>query len=169
MKTLAILTVDLWACDGAYAVPSPGCKQTPTITSTNYTMQVNNKSREYYVKLPENYDKNHPYRLVFTLHALGGTATDVVQGGGGYLPFYGLPPLANNTAIFVVPNGINGGWGNAGGEDIMFIDQLLKLVEGDLCVDQSLRFSTGFSYGAAVLFDRLLPSQGVPRCFSALR
>jgi poly(3-hydroxybutyrate) depolymerase len=60
--------------------------------------------------------------------------------------------LTNNSAIFVVPNGLNNGWGNAGGEDITFFDNMVKTVEADLCVDTTLRFSTGFSYGGAMSY-----------------
>jgi poly(3-hydroxybutyrate) depolymerase len=108
------------------------------------------------MKLPDRYDKDRPYRLIFTWHKLGGRATKIVNGEdpnrGGALPYYGLLPLVNNSAIFVVPNGLNNGWGNAGGEDITFFDNMVKTIEADLCVDTRLRFSTGFSYGGAMSF-----------------
>ncbi|KAI1463761.1 alpha/beta-hydrolase [Daldinia caldariorum] len=142
--------------DLAVADKSAGCGNDPKIGSQTYTMTVNGKSRQYIMKLPDNYDKTHPYWLVFLWHPLGGTATRIVQGEdpnrGGILPYYGLSPLANNSAIFVVPNGLNNGWGNAGGEDLTFFDEMVKTVEADLCVDTNLRFSTGFSYGGAMSF-----------------
>lgn len=135
---------------------SAGCGKDPTISSKTYTMTVNGKQRQYIMMLPDRYDKNQPYRLIFTWHPRGGSATKIVQGEdinhGGALPYYGLPPLSNNSAIFVVPNGLNNGWANSGGEDITFFDQMVKAVEADLCVDTTLRFSTGFSYGAAMSF-----------------
>lgn len=42
--------------------------------------------------------------------------------------------------------------GNQGGEDVTFFDNLVKTVEADLCVETTLRFSTGFSYGGAMSF-----------------
>ena len=42
--------------------------------------------------------------------------------------------------------------GNSGGEDVTFFDNLVKTVEADLCVETTLRFSTGFSYGGAMSF-----------------
>ncbi|KAM7189315.1 alpha/beta-hydrolase [Naviculisporaceae sp. PSN 640] len=138
------------------AAPSAGCGKAPTITSTRYNININGKNREYFVKLPDNYDRNRAYRLVFTWHQLGGSAQKIVNGEnpnqGGVLPYYGLPPLANNSAIFVVPNGLNQGWGNQGGEDVTFFDKLVERIEADLCVETSLRFSTGFSYGGAMSF-----------------
>jgi len=141
------------------AKPSSGCGNTPklvtaTSTTTPLTMTVNSKSRQYFVKLPQNYDKNHPYRLIYTLHALGGTASQVVAGTGGYLPWYGIPALVNDTlnAIYVAPNGLSNGWANSGGEDITFISQMNKVLSQDLCIDENLRFSTGFSFGASLSY-----------------
>ncbi|KAJ8126229.1 hypothetical protein O1611_g7409 [Lasiodiplodia mahajangana] len=71
----------------AAAKPSPGCGNAPTLTggpSTAHNLTVNGKPRSFFLGVPENYDKDHPYRLIFTLHALGGTASQVVGGTGGY-------------------------------------------------------------------------------------
>jgi poly(3-hydroxybutyrate) depolymerase len=138
------------------AEKSAGCGKAPTISSKSYTMTVNGKQRQYIMKLPDRYDKDRPYRLIFTWHQLGGSAQKIVNGEdpnkGGALAYYGLPPLSNNSAIFVVPQGLNNGWGNQGGEDITFFDQMVKTIEDDLCVDTNLRFSTGFSYGGAMSY-----------------
>ncbi|KAI0536207.1 carbohydrate esterase family 1 protein [Xylaria digitata] len=141
------------------AQPSPGCGNapkliTPDAAKTPLTLTSNSKTRQYYVKMPSSYDKDHPYRLILTLHALGGNAQQVTVGTGGYLPWYGMPDMVNDTlsAVYVAPNGLNNGWGNQGGEDITFIRQVIKAVEDDLCIDQNLRFSTGFSYGAAMSY-----------------
>ncbi len=138
---------------------SAGCGSAPKLVTANSTQMalttmVNNKTRQYFVKLPDNYDNKHAYRLVFTLHALKGSAQQVVAGTGGYLPWYGLPPLVNDSlgAVFVAPDGLNNGWANIGGEDITFISNVMHTLGDDLCVDESLRFSTGFSYGAAMSY-----------------
>jgi poly(3-hydroxybutyrate) depolymerase len=153
----AAVVLLLWmSLSNVFAEKSAGCGKTPTITSKSYTMTVNGKQRQYIMKIPDRYDKDHPYRLIFTWHQLGGSAQKIVAGEdinrGGALPYYGLASLSNNSAIFVVPNGLNNGWGNAGGEDITFFDNMVKTIEGDLCVDTNLRFSTGFSYGGAMSF-----------------
>ncbi|KAK4154792.1 putative feruloyl esterase C [Chaetomidium leptoderma] len=139
--------------------PSPGCGNQPKLvtsssTTTPLTLTVNSKARNFFVALPQNYNASHPYRFIFTLHALGGNAGQVVAGTGGYVPYYGLPPLINDTtgAIYVAPNGLNNGWQNQGGEDVAFLRDVIRTVEADLCVDQDLRFSTGFSYGAAMSY-----------------
>ncbi|KAL5313186.1 hypothetical protein ACEPPN_018919 [Leptodophora sp. 'Broadleaf-Isolate-01'] len=153
---LAAVFVILASLDFVLAAKSAGCGKAPTITSKTYTTTVNGKQRQYIMKLPSGYDQNRAYRLIFTWHQLGGSATKIVNGEdpnkGGVLPYYGLLPLSNNSAIFVVPDGLNSGWANSGGEDISFYDAMVKTVEADLCVDTSLRFSTGFSYGAAMSY-----------------
>ena len=138
---------------------SAGCGKTPTITTKTYTVAVNGKQRQYHVKVPDSYDNGRPYKLIFTFHELSGSMDRVVKGGNGRGQpdaYYGLPPLANNSAIFVVPNGTgasnNLGWPNSGGEDVTFFDQMSKVVEADLCVDTGLRFSTGFSFGGGMSF-----------------
>jgi poly(3-hydroxybutyrate) depolymerase len=156
-KTLAAAAILALTWAGAViAESSAGCGKTPTIKSQQYTMQVNGKQREYIMKLPDNYDQDRPYRLVFLWHQRGGSATKIVQGenpnAGGVVPYYGLPPLANNSAIFVVPNGLNSGWANTGGEDTTFFDQMVETIEADLCVDTNLRFATGFSWGGGMSY-----------------
>ncbi|KAK4184909.1 family 1 putative carbohydrate esterase [Podospora australis] len=150
----SLLLLALSAAGAVSAARSPGCGKTPTIRNGQYTMTVNGKQREYIVRLPDNYDRNKAYRFVFTFHALGGNAQQIANGGGGTLAYYGLPPLmtGDNAAIFVSPNGLNQGWANTGGEDITFVDNIVKTIEADLCVEQSLRFATGFSYGGAMSY-----------------
>lgn len=66
--------------------------------------------------------------------------------------YYGLRALAGESAIFVAPQGLNAGWPNSGGSDVTFVDQVLSQVENQLCVDQTQRFATGFSYGGAMSY-----------------
>lgn len=137
------------------AANSPGCGKAATITNGQYTMTVNGKTRNYFVNIPSNYDQNNPYRIIYEWHPLFSSAQKIVDGEGqanGVLPYYGLKALSNDSTIFVVPDGLNEGWANQGGEDVTFFDQLVKTVESDLCVNDRLRFSTGFSYGGAMSF-----------------
>jgi poly(3-hydroxybutyrate) depolymerase len=138
------------------AARSPGCGKSATIKSQTYSTTINGKSRQYIIRLPNNYNNTRAYRLIFTWHQLGSSASSIAAGEdpnkGGVLAYYGLPPLANESAIFVVPNGISNGWANSGGEDVSFYDKMRDTVENDLCVDTSLRFHTGFSYGGGMSF-----------------
>ncbi|KAK1782678.1 Alpha/Beta hydrolase protein [Copromyces sp. CBS 386.78] len=137
---------------------SPGCGKGPTLRNgQTVNTNVNGKSRQYTLRLPDNYNQNTPYRLIFLWHQLGGSAQKIIQGEnpnqGGLLPYYGLPPLdTNKSAIYVVPQGLNAGWANQNGEDVTFFDNMLQSVSDGLCIDTNLVFSTGFSYGGAMSF-----------------
>ncbi|MBB6550389.1 lectin [Nonomuraea rubra] len=60
--------------------------------------------------------------------------------------------MSNNTAIFVAPQGLNNGWANSGGEDVTFVDDVIRRIEADLCVDTAQRFALGFSYGGGMSY-----------------
>ncbi|MEU7834393.1 cellulose binding domain-containing protein [Nonomuraea sp. NPDC049129] len=135
--------------------PSTGCGKAPGLASGTRSIQTGGKNRSYILKIPDSYDMNHPYRLVFGFHWLGGTATDVATGQTvqrDVWAYYGLLRLANNTTIFVAPQGFNNGWGNANGEDLTFVDDMVRQIEGALCVDTTQLFATGFSYGGAMSY-----------------
>lgn len=136
---------------------SAGCGKTPTLTSGKKTMTINEKPRQWILKIPNNYNKDRPHKLIFGLHWLLANFNDVSNGHSGILgqnvePYFGLDHLANGSAIFISPNGLNLGWANMGGEDVTFIDNMIKTVEADLCIDEKLRFATGFSYGGGLSF-----------------
>jgi len=126
-----------------------GCGKTPTLTSGTKTVTINGKQRRWILRIPDGYNNNQPYRLIFGLHWLNADMTSVDSGSA---PYYGLKALAKNSAIFVAPDGLNKGWANQGGEDITFIDTIRQQIENDLCVNEKLRFSLGFSYGAAMSY-----------------
>jgi poly(3-hydroxybutyrate) depolymerase len=153
---VAVACIVLASLRGVFAASSAGCGKSQTIKSQQYSMAVNGKTRNYIMKVPSNYDNSHPYRLIFTWHQLGGSAQKIANGEdpnhGGALPYYGLEAISNNSAIFVVPDGLNAGWGNQGGKDLAFFDKLVQTVESALCIDTTLRFSTGFSYGGAMSY-----------------
>jgi polyhydroxybutyrate depolymerase len=128
------------AAEGA-PVPSAGCGSTAAVEGGRLTIDVAGAAREYILELPEDYDPSRPYRLIFGWHWRGGTAEQVADG------FYGLQERAEGSAIFVSAEGIDAGWANPGGSDIAFLDAMLARLEGDLCIDQSRIFSTGWSYG----------------------
>jgi poly(3-hydroxybutyrate) depolymerase len=138
----------------AVLAASPGCGKAPTLRSGTYTIQSNGKNRSFILSVPDNYSNTTQYRLVFGYHWLGGTSQQVASGGsdGDVYAHYGLRRLANNTAIFVAPQGLNNGWGNSGGEDVTFTDDMIRRIENDLCVDTAQRFALGFSYGGAMSY-----------------
>ncbi|WP_035696811.1 cellulose binding domain-containing protein [Glycomyces tenuis] len=139
----------------AQASATAGCGQDPALTSGTHTIQSGGKSRSFILDIPSGYDRDHPYRLVFGFHWWGGTAQDVATGQAveaGAYAYYGLKRLAGDSTIFVAPQGLDNAWANSGGEDIAFVDDMIALIEGDLCVDTTQLFSLGFSYGGAMSY-----------------
>jgi poly(3-hydroxybutyrate) depolymerase len=140
------------AGDQTTQAATPGCGKAPTLRNGKLTIQSGGKSRSFILSIPDNYDNTRQYRLVFGFHWYGGTAEQVAGGGsdGDVYAHYGLRRLANNSTIFVAPQGLNNGWANSGGEDVRFVDDMISRIGGDLCVDTGQVFALGFSYGAGM-------------------
>ncbi|SDT14961.1 cellulose binding domain-containing protein [Actinoplanes derwentensis] len=124
-----------------------GCGKAPTLRDGTYTIQSGGRARTYILRLPAGYTSTQAYRLVVGLHWLNGSANDVLGNG-----FYGLQQRSGNSAIFIAPQGLDAGWANTGGRDVTLVDDILRTVENDLCVDTSQRFALGFSYGGAMSY-----------------
>src|SRR5256714_9176558 len=102
------------------AAATAGCGKAPSLASGTHSIQSSGQNRSYILRVPNNYDGNHGYRLIFGFHWVGGTAGDVDSGGTDAYnwSYYGLRRLADNAGngtIFVAPQGINNGWANSGG------------------------------------------------------
>jgi len=138
------------------AVPSAGCGKTPTLKNGNITIDSGGASRMYVLRLPSNYDNNHPYRLIISYHGANGHATDIASGG-----FFGLSSLSNNSTIFIAPDGVNTQWSAA--RDSTFTSDILKQVEADLCIDTTRIELEGFSMGAAMVWPLACNLKGVFR------
>ena len=150
-----------------------GCGKAPTLTSGQHTISSGGQNRSYILRLPTNYDNNRQYRLYFGFHWNGGTANDVDSGGSdGYnWSYYGLRKLAdaaNNSTIFVAPQGNGNGWANSGGQDLRLVDDLVKLFDAGLCIDTTQRFASGFSYGGGMSYAIACARAGVFRAGSPL-
>ncbi|MGX7673909.1 RICIN domain-containing protein [Plantactinospora sp. DSM 117369] len=140
--------------DIVVAAATAGCGKAPTLTSGTHTIQSSGKNRSFILSIPTNYDNNRQYRLIFGFHWWGGTAEAVASGGsdGDVYAHYGLRRLANDSAIFVAPQGIGNGWANSGSEDVTFVDDMIQRIDAALCIDTTQRFSLGFSYGGAMSY-----------------
>jgi polyhydroxybutyrate depolymerase len=160
--TTKVLTIDSYdkvmdvKLDSASGTSCLGCGKTDHPASGKFTMTVDGTQREYTLLLPDSYDPGKQYKLIFCPHWLGGTMNDVISGASCNGPYYGLKALANNTAIFIAPNGLKGsmgtGWENKNGADIKFFKAMLAHFDSTLCVDRKRIFSVGFSYGGMMSF-----------------
>jgi poly(3-hydroxybutyrate) depolymerase len=136
---------------------STGCGKTlATLKTGTYSITSAGLSRRYIIDVPDNYNPNHPYRLIFCMHCMCGSMWSVQSEN-----FYALKNIAdksNDNCIFVAPSVYNGGkydknnWGcpvwDQREKDHTFFDDMLKLFKDTLCVDTNRVFSVGFSYGA---------------------
>lgn len=132
---------------------SEGCGKARTLQNGRINLNVNGLNRSYILRAPDNYTNQNPYRLIIGYHWLGGDALQVANGGNGAAtetPYYGLWNLAQNSTIFIAPEGIDKGWANSGGRDIALTDAILNQVQSNLCIDKSRIFATGFSFGAGM-------------------
>jgi poly(3-hydroxybutyrate) depolymerase len=131
---------------GAPTSPSAGCSSNTPQTSGRFNITVSGASREYILKLPDNYDTTHPYRLMFGWHGRMYDDDWVAEGGAPLTgPFFGVEGMANGSTIFVAPQATSAGWSNG---DLAFADAMLAKLEAELCIDKNRIFSAGFSAGA---------------------
>ncbi len=119
------------------------------------TIQSGGGTRGFAMRLPDNYDKNKPYWLIFGFHWNGGNSAQVDNGGsnGYWWSYYGLQRKSNNGAIFVAPNGLNAGWANTNQQDLTFVDDMLALIQSNYCVDTTHIITSGFSYGGGMSYE----------------
>ena len=136
--------------------PSIGCgKDLGSLKSGIYSITSAGLSRKYVIDIPANYDKNHPYRLIFGMHCNCGTMYSVRSE-----KFYEIKRCADSAnvpCIFVAPSAYATnydsvsigcpGW-NQSEKDHTFFDDMLALFKSELCVDTTRVFSGGFSFGA---------------------
>jgi len=126
------------------------------------SIMVGGKARTYNLRIPDNYDSNHAYRLILSFHWLNGTANDVSNGGNWATgkPYYGLWELSQGSTIFAAPQGISptNGWGDAGnsktqgGQDVALARALIEQLQNTLCIDTSRVFAEGFSMGGSMSY-----------------
>lgn len=135
---------------GNPAVPSTGCGKALSSFAkgnTTYKMKSAGLDREYIVGVPQNYEPNTPYRLVFGMHPMGGSANGIRDGH-----WYDLQPLdTKGNTIWVAPQGYTDGapW-RGDDKDHIFFDDLLKLLKSELCIDTSRVFMLGWSFGSMI-------------------
>ncbi|MBN2343985.1 MAG: hypothetical protein JXR45_21005 [Deltaproteobacteria bacterium] len=102
-------------------------------------------NQEFLINLPANYDRNKPYRLLFGMHWMGGNMQSVEADG-----FFQLKPFdVQEEYIWVAPQGYSDTtpWRGGDDKDHIFFDDLLNLIETELCIDTSRVFVVGFSFG----------------------
>ena len=125
--------------------PSKGCGKDNTLKNY-FKFKGGGIEHEVYLDLPENYDKNKPYRLVFGMHCMGGSAQNVAKNEH----YYGYRDKDKKNTIFFFSHGYTDQmpWRCGDNKDHLFFDEILTYLNENLCVDTSRVFSSGFSFGA---------------------
>jgi poly(3-hydroxybutyrate) depolymerase len=130
---------------GGGAMQSEGCGKARTLQNGTIPIMFNNASRNYILRVPNDYDNNRPYRLVFAFAESGASAMSVATRN--YFTMATLDTM--NTTIFAAPDAANG-MGSWSRSDVELTDAILAQLEGDLCIDKTRIFATGFSFGGAM-------------------
>lgn len=127
------------------AMKSAGCGKTRTLQNGTINIMFNSAMRKYILRVPDNYDNNHPYRLLFAYAESGASAMAVANNN-----YFRMATLdTGKTTIFVAPDAANGA-GSWSKSDVELTDAILAQVQGDLCIDKTRIFATGFSFGGAM-------------------
>ena len=140
--------------------PSSGYgKELGDFKSGTYTMTSSDLERKYTIDIPEDYDKNKTYRLIFAMHMMGGNMQTMVDQN-----FYGLKTYAEKDGvdvIFVAPEGYTdrSPWRGRDNKDHIFFADMLELFKDKLSIDTSRVFSCGFSFGAMFTYSLSLAFQ----------
>jgi len=129
---------------GGDAGKSAGCAKTKTLQNGTINITFGGASRKYILRVPDAYDNSHPYRLVFAFAESGSSAASVVSRN-----YFTLATLDSKNTIFAAPDAANGA-GSWSKSDVELTDAILAQLEGDLCIDTTRIFATGFSFGGAM-------------------
>lgn len=126
---------------GGEPVPSDGCgTANPPTGSSNNPLSA---GKPYYVKLPNGYDPETPYKLIFVFNPTGNPIT-WAENSAGYEQVASdairVYPHENPNDLSTSP----GGWG---ADDVSAFPTLYDAVMGDYCVDTSRVFAVGESSG----------------------
>jgi len=121
-----------------------GCGKTRTLQNGTINITSGGASRRYILLVPSGYDNSHSYRLVLAFAESGSSAQSVATRN-----YFTMATYDSKNTIFAAPDAANGAgsWSNT---DVAFTDAILAQLEGDLCIDKTRIFATGFSFGAGM-------------------
>ena len=120
----------------------PSATSDPTLTWVEKTIDVGGTPRRYYQWLPQDYDPQRRYQVLYEFH---GCSTDAN-------PQDNHPPtqtLSGTQAIHIRMRANAECWDlSLSGVEYAYFDAVVAAVESTLCTDPSRRFATGYSSGA---------------------
>ena len=129
-----------------------GCGEAAPTGTFTQSVDVDGTTRTFFVSVPENYDPDTQYPLVFGYHGGDDFGGEAMRD---YLGLEGVAPLGSE--IFVYPDatavndpngtGFEYGVGEAAMADDAFFDSILEMMSGSYCIDANRIFATGQSAG----------------------
>jgi poly(3-hydroxybutyrate) depolymerase len=130
--------------DAGGAEQSAGCGRPRTLQNGTIAITFSGASRKYILRAPDGYDSSHPYRLVFAFAESGSSAQSVADRN-----YFTMATRDSKNTIFAAPDAANGqgAWSKT---DVGLTDTILAQLEGDLCIDKTRIFATGFSFGGGM-------------------
>lgn len=126
------------------AAQSAGCGKTRTLQNGTINITYSGATRKYILRVPDSYDNSHAYRLVLTFAWSGASASQVVSAN-----YFTFATQDSKNTIFAAPDAADGA-GTWSKGDVALMDAILAQIEGDLCVDTTRVFASGFSMGGAM-------------------
>jgi hypothetical protein len=129
---------------GNGADPSMGCNNEPTLENGDGSVMSGGMERTYELRLPDDYDNTHPYRLMLGFHGANGNSSQVAPS------YFGLWTLSEGSTIFVAPDAVDGLWNAT--RDTAMVSDLIEQLSNDLCIDTSRIGIEGFSQGGAMVW-----------------
>lgn len=128
--------------DGDGDHKSAGCGKTRTLQDGKHMVQSGGAQRSYALRVPNDYDSSHPYRLMLGFHGATDSSASVAPS------YFGLWDLSQGSTIFAAPDAVNGLW--KADTDTKMVQDLVEQLEGELCIDTSRIEIEGFSMGGAM-------------------
>ena len=154
------------------AAASAGCGKAPTLTSGNRTIQSGGQSRSFILKIPDVLQQHQtaPAGLRVPLagwHRQPGRRRAAATGSPG--PTTACCRRTRTTRRSSSrPRASATAGPTPAAEDVTFTDDMISLIENDLCVDTSQLFSVGFSYGGAMSYALACARPSVFRAVAAI-
>lgn len=113
------------------------------------TISVNGTLRNYIIHVPESYQEENEYPLLFAFHGLGGNMESSYENSQFY-------PLAESEGFIVVhPDGLNSNFNVvtvSNNKDVEFTRALIDQIKSEYSIDDSRIYSSGMSNGGYFSF-----------------
>jgi len=124
---------------------STGCGKAASASPTDGTsgsVMLGSTKRTFVYYIPQNYDPNRAYPIVFMYHGIG-MKTSFMK------IWIEMQKYSKNDAIVLFDDGIAAGtWDLSGDKDLVAFDAILDSMNSAFCVDQTRVMALGFSMGA---------------------